>query len=70
MSQIRLQAQGATMQHITKPEFEAIEIPVPTMETQRAIVGRVTAQLGSAESARVASVMRREATLASAHASL
>jgi Restriction endonuclease S subunits len=48
MTEIRLQVQGATMQHITKPEFEAIRIPVPELVEQLSIAAQLTAQLTAA----------------------
>lgn len=43
MRGIRAQVHGATMQHITKPEFERVQIPVPPIELQR----RKAAELGN-----------------------
>ena len=58
MRGIRTQVHGATMQHITKPEFEAISIPVPQLEVQRRIAAQLTAQLASADRARTAIISR------------
>jgi type I restriction enzyme S subunit len=49
MSEIRAQVHGATMKHITKPEFEAITIPVPGLDEQRRIASRLTWQLGTVD---------------------
>ena len=53
MRDIRLQVQGATMQHITKPEFEAILIPVPALDSQRSIAAQLSAQLTAAGEFRI-----------------
>ncbi|MFL6210432.1 MAG: restriction endonuclease subunit S [Pyrinomonadaceae bacterium] len=37
MTEIRSQIHGATMQHITKPKFEAIKIPLPPLPEQKQI---------------------------------
>lgn len=37
MASIRSQVHGSTMQHITKPKFEAIPIPLPPLEEQKRI---------------------------------
>jgi type I restriction enzyme S subunit len=48
MSEIRSQVHGATMQHITKPKFEAIPIPLPPLDEQR----RIAAVLDKADALR------------------
>lgn len=44
MGEVRAQVHGATMQHITKPEFERIQIPVPSVEVQRRIAAELASQ--------------------------
>src|ERR1044072_1647857 len=48
MSEIRSQVHGTTMQHITKPKFEAIPIPPPPLDEQR----RIAAVLDKADALR------------------
>jgi len=45
MTAIRGQVHGATMQHITKPAFEAVTIPLPPLDEQRPIAARLREQL-------------------------
>ena len=45
MTAIRAQVHGATMQHITKPAFEAVTIPLPPLDEQRQIAARLREQL-------------------------
>lgn len=45
MTAIRAQVHGATMQHITKPAFKAVTIPLPPLDEQRRIAGRLREQL-------------------------
>ncbi len=54
MDEIRSQVHGATMKHITRPEFLAIKIPLPSLEKQRRIASRLNEQLAAVESARKA----------------
>jgi type I restriction enzyme S subunit len=51
MDEIRLQVHGATMKHITRPEFLAIQIPLPPLDEQRRIASRLNEQLTTVESA-------------------
>lgn len=48
MRGIRGQVHGATMQHITKPEFESITVPVPSLQEQRQIVTELNRELACA----------------------
>ncbi|MCA1666296.1 MAG: restriction endonuclease subunit S [Thermomicrobia bacterium] len=61
MSNIREQVHGATMQHITKPEFEAILIPLPPLDEQRRLVAMITGQMEAVERARSAAEAQRDA---------
>jgi len=61
MTEIRKQTHGATMKHITKPEFESIEIPLPSLAEQQRIAAILTDQLAAVEQARKASEARLEA---------
>jgi len=54
MSEIRAQVHGATMRHITKPEFEAIQIPLPPLEEQKRIAAILEEQMAAVERARAA----------------
>ena len=51
MASLKEQAHGATMQHITKPRFEATTIPLPPLDEQRAIVTELERQSAAAERA-------------------
>lgn len=62
MRQIRSQVHGATMQHITKPEFEAISIPVPPRSKQRDVIDELDGQLAMVEHARVAAANRNNSS--------
>lgn len=64
MADIRAQVHGATMQHITKPEFENILIPLPPLAEQRRIAGILAERMAAVERARAAA----EAQLAAAKA--
>jgi type I restriction enzyme S subunit len=50
MTAIRAQVHGATMQHITKPAFEAVTIPLPPLDKQRRIAARLRDQLSLRDS--------------------
>jgi type I restriction enzyme S subunit len=63
MTAIRAQVHGATMQHITKPAFEAVTIPLPPLDEQRRIAARLHDQLATADSVGLG-VERRLETLA------
>lgn len=54
MVEICKQIHGATMKHITKPEFEKIPIPLPPLPEQKRIAGILTKQMAAAEKARKA----------------
>src|SRR5207237_78055 len=54
MREIRLQVHGATMKHITKPEFEATRISLPSLPEQRDIARTVAVQLSTIQRARKA----------------
>lgn len=64
MDEIRLQVHGATMRHITRPEFEAILVPLPPLSEQRRIAAVLTEHLSSVEQARQALEARLEAVRA------
>lgn len=64
MRGVRAQVHGATMQHITKPEFEAISIPVPQMDVQRRIAAELTERLGAVDRMRAEIDASRAAILA------
>ena len=64
MASIRSQVHGATMRHITKPEFEATPLPLPPLPEQRRIAGILNEQMQEVEKARKAT----EAQLAAASA--
>lgn len=63
MTAIRAQVHGATMQHITKPAFEAVTIPLPPLEEQRRIAARLREQLAEA-AVLSATIETRDAELA------
>ncbi len=48
MTDIRKRVQGATMQHVTKPVFEATLVPLPPREAQERIAAALHEQLGAA----------------------
>jgi type I restriction enzyme S subunit len=50
MTAIRAQVHGATMQHITKPAFEAVTIPLPPLDEQRRIAAQLRNQLARRDS--------------------
>ena len=54
MVEIRSQVHGATMKHITRPEFLAITIPLPPLEEQKRIAARLEGQMRHIEQARQA----------------
>ncbi len=64
MEQIRAQVHGATMQHITKPEFEAIGIPLPPLTEQKRIAALLTEQLAAVDHARAATHAQLDAARA------
>ncbi|MCJ7502970.1 MAG: restriction endonuclease subunit S [Acidobacteriia bacterium] len=64
MREIRLQVHGATMRHITKPEFEAIQIPLPPLEEQKRIAAILNEQMAAVERARAAAEAQLEAAKA------
>lgn len=64
MQEIRDQTHGATMKHINKAEFEAVEIPLPSLPEQKRITAILSEQLTAVEKARKASEARLEAARA------
>jgi type I restriction enzyme S subunit len=64
MAEIRAQVHGATMRHITKPEFEAIEVPLPPLEDQKRIAAILNEQMAAVEQARAAAEAQLEAAKA------
>lgn len=54
MSEIRERIHGATMKHITKPEFLACVVPLPPLDEQRRIAARLDEQMAHAARARAA----------------
>ncbi|MCO6451262.1 MAG: restriction endonuclease subunit S [Caldilineales bacterium] len=64
MTSIRAQVHGATMQHITKGKFEAIEIPLPPLPEQKRIVAILDEKLAAVERARAAAQAQLEAAQA------
>jgi type I restriction enzyme, S subunit len=64
MTSIRGHVHGATMQHITKPEFENIEVPLPPLAEQRRIAEALCEQMAAVEKARAAAQVRLEASKA------
>ena len=64
MNRLKAQAHGATMQHVTKPRFEATPIPLPPPDEQRRIVEDLERQTAAAALARRAA----EAQLATTEA--
>jgi type I restriction enzyme S subunit len=64
MSDIRSQVHGTTMRHITRPEFNAIRIPLPPLDEQRGLVTILDEQLSHAERARRAVGQQLEAARA------
>jgi type I restriction enzyme, S subunit len=61
MAEIRSQVHGATMRHITKPEFEAVEIALPPLHEQRRIAVALTEQMAAMARVRAAAEAQLEA---------
>lgn len=61
MSEIRGQVHGATMKHITKPEFEAFAIPLPPFGEQKAFASLLAKQMAEVDMARAATEAQLEA---------
>ena len=61
MAEIRERVHGATMRHITKPEFEAIQVPLAPLDQQLHITAIVMEQMAVVERARVAAETQLEA---------
>ena len=61
MAEIRANVHGATMRHITKPEFEAVQIPLPPIPEQIRIAERLNKQLAVVERAKTAAIVRLRA---------
>jgi type I restriction enzyme, S subunit len=61
MAEIRAQVHGATMQHITKPDFERILIPLPPLSEQQRIGSILSNQIVAVERAREAAEVQLEA---------
>ena len=49
MEEIKRHIHGATMQHITKPEFERLYIPLPPLATQQRIASELKDKMAQAE---------------------
>lgn len=64
MDEIRAQVHGATMRHITRPEFEAIMIPLPPLPEQRRLAALLDEALALVAQARAAAEARLEAARA------
>ena len=64
MEEIRSLVHGATMRHITKPEFEAIEIPLPPLPEQKRIAAILNEQMAAVDKTRAAAQARLEAVKA------
>lgn len=64
MSTIRERVHGGTMQHITKPKFERIEVPVPPLQEQDLITRVLDNQIEAINKARAAAETRLEAAQA------
>lgn len=58
MVRIRNQVHGATMRHITKPEFKRIEVPLAPPVEQARVVAALKVQLAAVERARAAAEAR------------
>jgi type I restriction enzyme S subunit len=54
MEEIRAQVHGATMRHITKPEFESIKIPLPPLSEQKRIAAILNEQMEAVGKVRTA----------------
>lgn len=54
MEEIKEHIHGATMQHITKPEFERLYIPVPPLPTQQRIASELKKKMTQAEKLKAA----------------
>lgn len=54
MAEIRGRVHGATMRHITKPEFEAVRIPVPDLSQREQIAIALRHRLAGVEHLRIA----------------
>jgi type I restriction enzyme, S subunit len=61
MKEIRDKVHGATMKHITKPDFEKFQIPIPPITEQKRIVAKLNAQMAAIENARQAAEAQLEA---------
>jgi type I restriction enzyme S subunit len=64
MSEIRAQVHGSTMQHVIKPEFEAILIPLPPLPEQRRIAAILREQMAAVDRARAAAAAQLAAAKA------
>ncbi len=71
MTAIRAQVHGSTMQHITKPAFEATEVSIPVeIERQQALAQELASKLDGAQRVRDAAIAQREALFATSGALL
>ncbi len=61
MEDIRRQVHGATMQHITRPEFEAVKILLPPLHEQHVIAAQLERDMTEVERLRAAVRRQREA---------
>ena len=64
MARIRKRVHGATMQHITKPDFERIDIPLPSLAEQQRIAAVLREQMVAVAKARAAARDRLDAVKA------
>jgi type I restriction enzyme S subunit len=61
MTEIKERIHGATMQHITKPEFEAIFIPIPCLFIQQNVAAELKEKMAEVEKLRTAIEKQLEA---------
>jgi len=64
MDTIKNQIHGATMQHITKPAFESVKIPLPPLTEQKRLISSLNAKMAVTEKIRVAAEAELEAITA------
>ncbi|MDD9859361.1 MAG: restriction endonuclease subunit S [Nitrospira sp.] len=64
MDTIKNQVHGATMQHITKPAFESVKIPLPPLTEQKRLISSLNAKMATTEKIRVAAEAELEAITA------
>ncbi len=61
MEEIKERIHGATMQHVTKPEFEAITVPLPSRPTQHRIASELKEKMAQVEKLRTSIEKQLEA---------